>query len=66
LRTFTIDNALCIGCGICRKACPQNAIVGERKQAHYVIEDRCIGCGACVSACPKDAIGIAQWQEVSL
>ena len=66
LRTFTIDNALCIGCGICRKACPQNAIVGERKQAHYVIEDRCIGCGACVTACPKDAITIAQWQEVSL
>jgi len=66
LRTFAIDNALCIGCGMCRKACPQNAIVGERKQAHYVIEDRCIGCGACVSACPKDAIGIAPWQEVTL
>jgi NADH:ubiquinone oxidoreductase subunit F (NADH-binding)/Pyruvate/2-oxoacid:ferredoxin oxidoreductase delta subunit len=66
LRTFAIDNALCIGCGMCRKACPQNAIVGERKQAHYVIEDRCIGCGACVSACPKDAIGIAPWQEVRL
>jgi NADH:ubiquinone oxidoreductase subunit F (NADH-binding)/Pyruvate/2-oxoacid:ferredoxin oxidoreductase delta subunit len=66
LRTFTIDNALCIGCGICRKACPQNAIVGERKQAHYVIEDRCIGCGACVSACPKDAVAVAMWQEVSL
>lgn len=64
LRTFVIDNALCIGCAMCRKACPQNAIVGERKQAHYVIEDRCIGCGACVSACPKDAIGIAPWQEV--
>jgi NADH:ubiquinone oxidoreductase subunit F (NADH-binding)/Pyruvate/2-oxoacid:ferredoxin oxidoreductase delta subunit len=66
LRTFTIDNALCIGCALCRKACPQNAIVGERKQAHYVIEDRCIGCGACVSACPKDAIGVAPWQEVTL
>jgi NADH:ubiquinone oxidoreductase subunit F (NADH-binding)/Pyruvate/2-oxoacid:ferredoxin oxidoreductase delta subunit len=66
LRTFAVDNALCIGCGMCRKACVQNAIVGERKQAHYVIEDRCIGCGACVSACPKDAIGIAPWQEVNL
>jgi NADH:ubiquinone oxidoreductase subunit F (NADH-binding)/Pyruvate/2-oxoacid:ferredoxin oxidoreductase delta subunit len=64
LRTFAIDNALCIGCAMCRKACPQNAIVGERKQAHYVIEDRCIGCGACVTACPKDAIKVAPWQEV--
>lgn len=66
LRTFSIDNALCIGCGICRKSCPRDAIVGERKQAHYIIEDRCIGCGACVSVCPKDAIAIAPWQEVTL
>lgn len=59
LRTFTIDNALCIGCGVCRKQCPSQAIIGERKQAHYVIVDRCIGCGACAPACPKDAIIIA-------
>lgn len=65
LRTFIIDNALCIGCAMCRKACPQNAVIGERKQAHYILEDRCIGCGACVSACPKDAIGITPWQEVA-
>ena len=61
LRVFTIDNALCIGCTMCRKACPQNAVMGERKQAHYIVEDHCIGCGACVSACPKDAISIAPW-----
>ncbi|NLV30007.1 MAG: 4Fe-4S binding protein [Acidobacteria bacterium] len=66
LRTFAIDNALCIGCGICRKECPQGAIVGERKQAHYIIEDRCIGCGACVPVCPKDAIEKAPWREVTL
>jgi len=59
LRTFTIDNALCIGCGVCRKHCPSAAIVGERKQAHYVIADRCIGCGACAPVCPKDAVVVA-------
>ncbi len=56
LRTYKIDTGLCIGCSICKKKCASDAIVGERKQAHYILTDRCVGCGACVSACPKDAI----------
>ena len=56
LRTYGIDNTLCIGCTLCAKNCPSGAIVGQRKQAHYILVDRCVGCGACVEACPKQAV----------
>jgi ferredoxin len=49
----------CKGCGLCRKACPQDAITGDRKQLHVIDQLKCIQCGACVEACNLDAI-IAQ------
>jgi len=56
LKTFSIDTDLCIGCTVCKKKCPSDAIIGERKQAHYIIADKCIGCGTCIQACPQKAI----------
>jgi formate hydrogenlyase subunit 6/NADH:ubiquinone oxidoreductase subunit I len=56
LRRYEVDNARCVGCLVCKKACPSGAIIGERKQAHYILVDRCTGCGACAVACPKQAI----------
>ncbi|GAB4170202.1 MAG: NADH-quinone oxidoreductase subunit NuoF [Calditrichia bacterium] len=56
LLTFTIDNEKCTGCTACARKCPQNAIVGEKKKAHYIIEDKCIGCDMCRQTCKFDAV----------
>ncbi len=51
-----IDEAWCIGCTLCIKACPVDAIVGANKLMHTVIEDFCTGCALCLPVCPVDCI----------
>lgn len=51
-----IDEAWCIGCTLCIKACPVDCIVGGNKRMHTVIESQCTGCELCVPVCPVDCI----------
>jgi electron transport complex protein RnfB len=51
-----IDEQDCIGCAVCLKHCPVDAILGTTKQMHTVITAECIGCEACVEPCPVDCI----------
>lgn len=51
-----IDQDLCIGCVKCKKPCPTNAIVGTKKNNHFVLAADCTGCGLCIPACPVDCI----------
>jgi electron transport complex protein RnfB len=51
-----IDENLCIGCTLCIKACPVDAIVGATKQMHTVIKTECTGCELCLAPCPVDCI----------
>ncbi|MEW9121175.1 MAG: NADH-quinone oxidoreductase subunit NuoF [Thermotaleaceae bacterium] len=47
---------LCKGCTLCTKACPVNAISGEKKELHAIDTNVCIKCGACLEKCPFNAI----------
>lgn len=58
LLNYIVDNDKCVGCGVCRAKCPQDAIVGEPRKPHYIVSDKCIGCDACRQACKFDAISV--------
>jgi len=53
-----VDEAWCIGCALCLKACPVDAIVGAAKRMHTVIDDLCTGCELCIPVCPVDCISL--------
>ena len=53
-----IDEAWCIGCTLCIKACPVDAIVGMAKQMHVIVDEQCTGCELCIPACPVDCISL--------
>ena len=53
-----IDEAWCIGCTLCIKACPVDCIVGASKLMHTVVDDQCTGCELCVPVCPVDCIAM--------
>jgi len=59
LTTFIIDEDKCTACGRCRKACPVDAITGEKKVPHLINQDKCTKCGACREVCPADAVTTA-------
>ncbi|MCV2368966.1 electron transport complex subunit RsxB [Roseateles oligotrophus] len=58
LKLAVIDEAWCIGCTLCIKACPVDCIVGAPKQMHVVVAEQCTGCELCVPACPVDCISL--------
>jgi NADH:ubiquinone oxidoreductase subunit F (NADH-binding)/NAD-dependent dihydropyrimidine dehydrogenase PreA subunit/(2Fe-2S) ferredoxin len=56
LLTYKIDTNNCTGCTICALKCPVDAILGERKKAHYIVTDKCTRCGQCMMNCNFNAI----------
>jgi len=53
--SYTVDAESCIGCAICIRKCPVNAI--SMKDGKAVIDsNKCINCGICADKCPVKAI----------
>jgi len=56
---YSIDNNKCVGCEMCKKACPYDAISGEKKIAHVINLKKCKKCGICVETCKFDAVNVS-------
>ena len=53
LITYYILPDKCEGCGICRRACPVEAISGDRRMIHIIDQTKCTKCGTCLQVCPE-------------
>ena len=58
LCSFHIIEDKCKGCGLCMRGCPSNAIVGEKKKPHRIIQEQCVQCRSCYDACKFGSIEI--------
>ena len=58
LLTYTINPEICIGCTLCARHCPADAIIGFPRKPHIILPEKCIKCGMCMARCKFHAISV--------
>ncbi len=53
---FRIDPGKCVGCTLCAKSCPVDAISGSPKEPHVIDVETCVKCGKCLTSCNFGAV----------
>jgi NADH-quinone oxidoreductase subunit F len=56
LVNYMINKNICIGCGLCAKQCPSEAIVKDADGKYSIDPNKCIRCGQCFIVCPRSAV----------
>ncbi len=55
---YYINPDKCVGCLLCMKNCPTNAISGKTKYIHTINYDLCTKCGNCYDVCPQKILAV--------
>ena len=63
LGAIEVDRERCVGCGLCVRACPGDALMldeDQRPVPNSEVELTCASCGACMAICPEECVTVVR------